>query len=156
MVLLYCPLFFVWLTYLFVVGVVFVNQWINIVYYVIKIIQIYNQIKIKIKIHGVTSKIESKLPTFGDFRLCQCRHPFSIRLHSHYTPLYLFVCLLKLLISTCNMKRYLNIAKQVAKEKIGTKDASVNSEEVEFEREVRCVKLLFSPLLIFWFISFAP
>lgn len=33
------------------------------------------------------------------------------------------------------MKRYLTIARQVAKEKMGTKDDSVNSDEVESERE---------------------
>eukprot|EP00026_Physarum_polycephalum_P005700 Phypoly_transcript_05735.p1 GENE.Phypoly_transcript_05735~~Phypoly_transcript_05735.p1 ORF type:complete len:338 (-),score=57.22 Phypoly_transcript_05735:809-1822(-) len=33
------------------------------------------------------------------------------------------------------MKRYLTIAKQVAKERIGTKDESVNTDEVESERE---------------------
>ena len=42
------------------------------------------------------------------------------------------------------MKRYLTIAKQVAKEKIGTKDDSVNSDEVQSEREV-CIHFL-SPL----------
>jgi hypothetical protein len=34
------------------------------------------------------------------------------------------------------MKRYLTIARQVAKERIGTKDESVNSDEVESERDV--------------------